>query len=355
MGDTASFRKIKVGFAFLALTVVLAVAGYKLAGWSLIDSIYMVIITVFGVGYGEVHPITSDGLKLFTTLFVVAGCSAGIYVVGGFIQMIAEGEIHQALGVRRMSRGIQQASNHVIVCGFGRVGQILASELEQAEIPFVCVDSDKERILLAEEKGYLVVLGNAGEKATLRQAGIERARVVATVLPDDAANVFITLTVRDIREDVEIIARGESVATQRKLLRSGANHVVLPAAIGASKIANMIACPSAESLLADPSQRERLNQDLATVGLGVVEVRIDAKSISANSKVEDISVLNGLGTLLVAIQRADGTVQRNPTPSEVILAGDLLFFITSHSALQTTIKTVSAKRQEISYRGSKST
>lgn len=118
-------RRIFVGAVFFGLTCLIAVGGYMVAGWSLLDAIYMVVITVFGVGYGETKPLTSPGLKVFTMTVIVAGCSSGIYTVGGFVQMLAEGEINRVLGTRRMSKGIERLVGHAIICGYGRVGRML--------------------------------------------------------------------------------------------------------------------------------------------------------------------------------------------------------------------------------------
>lgn len=353
MQDNSSFRKMLVGIGFFCATCVAAVIGYRIAGWSLVDSLYMVVITIFGVGYGEVHPIDSPSLKFFTALIIIAGCSSGIYVVGGFVQMIAEGEIQRALGVRRMSRGINETSQHVIICGFGRVGQMLASELKELNERFVCVDSSPERIAKAEALGYLVVTGNAGEEETLERAGIRRARVLATVLPDDAANVFITLTARELSEEIEIIARGESTATQRKLIRSGANHVVLPAAIGASKIANMISCPTAASLLIDPKQSERLRTDLQSLGLSLHEYPIVATSNLLGSPLSELQSACESGLLVVAIRHADETMQPNPPADQIIQAGDTLFIVTDHNNRLSLTRVTQLKRPEIVYRGSR--
>ncbi|TWT50433.1 Voltage-gated potassium channel Kch [Rubripirellula amarantea] len=351
MHDTSSFRKMLVGAGFFCATCIAAVIGYSIAGWSLVDSLYMVVITIFGVGYGEVQPINTPSLKFFTAIIIIAGCSSGIYVVGGFVQMIAEGEIQRALGVRRMSRGIEQTTGHVIICGFGRVGQMLASELKELDEPFVCVDSNPERIAMADELGYLVVTGNAGEEETLERAGIERARVLATVLPDDAANVFITLTARELSEEIEIIARGESTATQRKLVRSGANHIVLPAAIGASKIANMISCPNAASLLTDPKQSERLRSDLHSLGLSIHEYPIDSASNVIGSSLSELQSSCEGGMMVVAIQRADGTLLRNPESNQDIRAGDTLFIVADYTQRVTLTKATQMKRPEMRYRG----
>ncbi|MEZ6091567.1 MAG: NAD-binding protein [Pirellulaceae bacterium] len=355
MHNSNSISKMLVGIGFFVLTCVVAVIGYSIAGWSLVDSLYMVVITIFGVGYGEVQPIDTSGLKFFTAMIIVAGCSSGIYVVGGFVQMIAEGEIQRALGVRRMSRGIEQTEGHVIVCGFGRVGKILASELRELGESLVCVDSNPDRISEAEELGYYVVTGNAGEEETLIRAGIMRARVLATVLPDDAANVFITLTAREVNDHIEIIARGESLATQRKLLRSGANHVVLPSAIGAAKIASIITCPNASSLLSDPRQSERMRSDLQSLGLAIQEYSIDVESNVVGSQLAELKSSCEGSMMIVAIRHADKTLLQNPKQNYAIQAGDTLFILTEQANRVALSRITQRKRPEMVYRGSRAT
>src|SRR5262249_2783327 len=150
-----------------------AVVGYMIAGWSLLDAIYMVIITVFGVGYGEAQPLRNPQLKVFTMGVIVAGCSSGIYVVGGFVQMLAEAEINRAPGTRRMSKGIEKLKGHALICGYGRVGQMLAHDLMAAEHPLVVIDSDEGRVQEAQAAGYLAVRGSASEEQTLLAAGID--------------------------------------------------------------------------------------------------------------------------------------------------------------------------------------
>ena len=176
---------------------IVAVTGYVAAGWKLDDAIYMVIITIFGVGYGEVQPVQSAGLRALTITVIIAGYGAVIYTVGGFMQMLIDGELNKALGVRRMTKGIERLSNHTIICGIGRLGTILARELHAAGKPFVAIDTDLDRLQDAEERGYLVIHGDATEEDILEQAGIRRASTVATVLSQDATNVFVTITARE--------------------------------------------------------------------------------------------------------------------------------------------------------------
>ena len=138
------------------------------------DAVYMVTITVFGVGYGEVNPVETPALRGFTMAVIVGGYAAAIYAVGGFVQMITEGEINRALGARRMTREIRHLKGHTILCGFGRMGRILARELTAARREFIVVDRDHEKVREAAEHGYLVLAGDASDEETLVAAGIER-------------------------------------------------------------------------------------------------------------------------------------------------------------------------------------
>ena len=158
----------------------------------------MTTITIFGVGYGEVRPMEDPRLRVFTMFVIVAGCSSTAYVIGGFVQMLAEGQINRVLGARRMTKGIGQLANHTLLCGYGRVGQQLAKELQAANQRFVIIDSNLDRLREAELAGCLVLVGDCTEEEVLPTGGIDRASAVASVLSDDAANVFLTLTAREL-------------------------------------------------------------------------------------------------------------------------------------------------------------
>ena len=153
------------------MTCFLATLGYIVAGWNAMDAVYMVIITIFGVGYGEVNPISSPQLRVMTILLIVFGYGSAIYTGGGLVQMLLEGEINRALTNRRMTKGIEELRGHAIVCGFGRAGSILAKELQAAKVPFVVVDQDEEKLSQAEQSNYLILQGNASEDETLATGG----------------------------------------------------------------------------------------------------------------------------------------------------------------------------------------
>ncbi len=348
----SSLRKILVGAIFFVCSCVIAIFAYCMAGWSFLEAVYMVTITIFGVGYGEVRPIEQTGLKIFTIGFIISGCTSAIYFLGGCVQMLAEGEINKALGARRMTRGIDRLSNHVIVCGYGRVGQILARDLKESNQPHVIIDVEQERLQTAESQGHLVICGDATDETILQAAGVDRARVLASVLSDDTANVFITLTARGLNEQMEIIARGEKPTTESKLLRSGANRVVLPAAIGASLISHLITRPSTESLLSEAQSTQALKDDLHRIGLRLTDVPITAQSGLVGSPIGDLNVTGMPGVVVVALRRPNGTVERKPKSSVKLEANDTLILLSHHeTTIQLSLRTSSTASRQ--YRGVK--
>ncbi|QGJ70048.1 Voltage-gated potassium channel Kch [Planctomycetales bacterium 10988] len=346
-----SVQKIFLGSIFFLLTSFIAVIGYWLAGWELLDAIYMVVITIYGVGYGEVQPVEHPVLKIFTMVVIIAGCSSAIYVIGGFVQMLAEGEINRVLEVRRMTKGIDKLTDHAIICGYGRVGQILARDLKQVNHPFVVIDSNADRLREAESQGFWVILGNASEEEILEAAGIQRARSLATVLPDDAMNVFITLTARDLNESLKIYARGQHPSTEKKLIRSGANHIVLPAAIGASKIASMITCPSAETLLSEDEHKIRLNEELRMIGLKVTEVPITKDSSLIGEQLQEVEVEAKGGFVIIAVVRADQSVLSHPPLDTVLEVEDRIVILGHEEHLPKISQKASRASKRTTWRG----
>lgn len=330
----SSTRKIIIGAGIFAATIVVAVVGYWLAGWSLLESFYMVIITIFGVGYGEVRPVEETWLRLFTIGFIITGCTSAVFVMGGFVQMIAEGEINRALGAHRMSTGIRSLKNHVILCGYGRVGQMLAHELNQQSKPFVIVDRDREKVIEAQCHGHYAYVGDATDEETLTSIGIDRASVLATVLPNDALNVFITLTARELNDGIQIIARGECVSTKRKLLRSGANEVVMPAAVGACRIAQIIKeerHDNSSSISGSYETKVVKPQSGHSTSVGLLRIEITALSGHAGKSLGQALQDLGSEVLPLSILKADGTMLPQPSESVTLAIGDTIVAMSSET------------------------
>jgi voltage-gated potassium channel len=311
--------------AFIGSVVIVFTVGYRVAGWSWSDSIYMVIITAFSVGYEEVVPITSPWLRAWTIALIVLGCTGIIFVTGTLVQLLTEAQIQRVLGGKRMENEIEKLSGHVIICGFGRIGRMIGLQLQRGGLSFVILDQGADRVAEARELGWLTMQGDATDESVLRAAGIARARVLATVLPNDAANVFITLSARNMNPGIQIIARGEVPSTQRKLMQAGANRVVLPAHIGADRIAHLILHPNARELLGDETKSKvEFENHLNELGLDMEEIQIGSDSPWLQRSVGDVEKELSERMLTIAIQRKEGRIDVNPIPSTILMNGDAL-------------------------------
>lgn len=309
-------ERIRDGAILLTVVLSAATVGYRLAGWSWLDSIYMVVITVATVGYGEIGPMT-PGLRILTMAVIVFGMTAGAYTIGGIVQMITEGEIDRALGERRLGREVAKLHGHVIICGFGRMGRILADELHRLKTPFVVIERDQPRIREANDLQYLALIGDATQEGVLEMARVQEAKTLVTALPDDDANVFITLTGRNLNRNLQIIARGEQPSTQKKLIQAGADRVVLPATIGAMRIANMLTRPSAVEFL-------ELVAGKSTLDVEIDEMVIPDGSLLAGQTVSQAEARRKHGLLCVAIRRGAGQMIFNPDDDFKFETGDTI-------------------------------
>lgn len=348
--QSSPLQRILVGAIFFSITLFVAVIGYTVFKCPLFTAIYMVIITVFGVGYGEVCPVQSPTERLFTIFVIVAGYASAAYTVGGFIQMIAEGEIKQVLEQRRKTRDIASLEQHTIICGYGRIGQVLAHKLADTEQPFVVIDQNLERLTSAEEMGYRVCQGNATDEQVLETAGIDRAKVLATVLPDDATNVFITLTARGLNPRLIIVARGELPTTEKKLLLAGADHVVSPASISGMRMATLITHPNTIQFLDQSEDRSRLNELLSQIDVQVDELSIPHDSPLAEGTIADLEV-RGKGTfIVVALRKVSGEIITHPEHGTRLNGGDTVIVLGHRGDIPNFRKLYNMKRK-LRYRG----
>jgi voltage-gated potassium channel len=260
----------------------------------------------------------------------VAGDASKVYFVGSLVRFITEGEIGKAMEEHRKSRDIESIKDHAIICGYGRIGQVLARDLAGKEFPFLVIDNNAERVALAQTHGFQALLGDAGEEATLSEAHIERAIVLATVLPNDMVNVFITLTARNMRPDLRIIARAEDPATEKKLKQAGANEIILPAFVGGMQIANSITHPSLDSILKEGGRH--LNNDLKELGIEIVEHPIVANGVHDRKTVQQL--LRGVEShgLVLAVKKPDGTLLQHPPGTYRLEASDIVVML-SHGRL----------------------
>jgi len=262
-------RNLLVITSFLLAVTVLATAGYMVAGWSLGDAFYMVVLTIYTVGFREVRPIDSLYLRTVTLGVMFLGCTGMILMTGALVQLFTATEIRNLLGVNRVKNDIDRLKGHVIICGFGRIGGALGRELKDGGAELVVIERDPQRLADARALNFLTLAADATDEAALVAAGVERARSLASVLPDDAANVFITLSARSLNKGLQIIARGEAPSTERKLLHAGADKVILPAHTGAERMAELILYPASAKLLRGTAQARAAERALRQFGLEI--------------------------------------------------------------------------------------
>jgi voltage-gated potassium channel len=315
------------GVLYMVVVMVVAIGAYVKAGWSLGDATYMVIVTVYTVGYSEVHPVETPLLRGITISTIVLGCTGMIYLTGALVQFITLSQIDQIFGVKRMSHQIDRLRNHVIVCGFGRIGMMLAQGLHAGGADFVIVEQSEAAVVMARSLSYLCLQADATDETALRAAGIDHARTLATVLSNDAANVFITLSARSLNPNLEIIARGELPSTESKLLQAGANKVVLPTHIGAERIAEMILYQETARFIRGSDRMKDFEKVLQSLGLDIDVVVAAPKSPAIGMTIEAIEQQANGAFFIVQINRRGGDAITRPGGSLVVQESDGLVLV----------------------------
>ncbi len=315
-------RNLIRGAIFMAIVWLAATTGYERAGWSFQDALYMVTLTVFTVGYGEVRPIDTPYLHVVTMATMTFGCTGMLFLTGALIQFMTLNPLQQLLGGRRVQADIDKLDKHIIVCGYGRIGIELAKALHDGRAPFVVIELDEHRVARARDDGLICLQGDATNEATLLDAGIMRARALASVLPNDAANVFITLSARNLNREIEIIARGDAVSTERKLVHAGANKVVLPTHIGAERIAEMLLFPETSRFVLESEGMRELERKLRGLGLALEVVVVPEHGALTGLSIEDIEARTNSAFFIVQLNRRDGDAITTPPKNTRVEAGD---------------------------------
>ncbi len=341
-------RNLSVGLAYTLTVMVAATSAYMAVGWSFRDAAYMVVTTVFTVGYGEVRPIDRPVLDVITLALVVLGCTGVIFLTGALIQFITLNQ--QAMGIRRMNRQIDNLHGHVVVCGFGRLGAELARALSASSAGFVILEADEARATEARLQGYLCVHGDASSEQVLLTAGVERAHALTAVLSNDALNVFITLSARALNPELMIVARGELSSTEGKLLQAGADKVVLPAHIGAERIAELLLYQESVRILESLERSHGIRRVLRTFGLELEIVTAAPQSIAVRMSVAAIERQAKGAFFIVQINRRNGDVQNAPPGETVIGEGDGIVLMGRPNRAE-LLTTLFDPRQKVGVRG----
>ena len=314
---TVEQRRLRLASAFFLFVVLVGFVGYQIVeDLTPIDALYMTVITITTVGFRElVEP--STGGKVLTIGIIVAGFSAVSYAAVTAAEFVVEGHLRRIIERRRMDRRIDALTDHIVLCGFGRVGRHLAETLQAEGEPFVVVDNDDEKLEEVEEHGYLLVDGDASEEHVLHEAGIERARAVVACVNSDADNVLITLTAKGMVPEVVVIARAKVDENDRKLHRAGADRVISPAAIGGRRIAQVLTRPTVADFLDG-------------IGGGAVDYTLEEVPIREGSELAGVSLRDARirerfeCTVLALRTGNDNRLDSHPSATRKLEVGDTL-------------------------------
>jgi voltage-gated potassium channel len=296
--------------------------AYMAAGWSFRDAIYMVIVTIYTVGYNEVRPINTPALNVITIGLIVLGCTGVIFLTGALVQFFTLNQLNKTMGLKRMNRQIDELKGHVVVCGFGRLGHVLARSLSASSAGFVILEENEARATEARLQGYLCIHGDATNEQALLAAGVMRANALATVLSNDALNVFITLSARALNPHLSIIARGELSSTESKLLQAGADKVVLPTHIGAERIAELILHEESARFIDGLERTHGFQRVLHNFGMELEVVTAAPQSPAVRMTVTAIERQAKGAFFIIQINRRDGDVFTAPPPATIVGEGD---------------------------------
>ena len=310
-GDSR-FRPFMVALALASILTAVGAEGYHLIeGWAWMDSVYMVVITLSTVGFGEVHEMSPAG-RLWTILILISGVSLVGYTAARAIEFFTEVSIHGYRRSRKMQKQIDRMDGHVIVCGWGRVGRQVTDDLASANHPVVVIEREDSDGSL-ERSGIPYVQGNAEQEAVLESAGIGRASVLISCVDGDTQNVFITLTARQMNPPLRVIARASDPEAARKLQLVGAERVVSPYLASGRRMSHLALRPQAVDFF------DTLSDPLGDIGVEMHECVISAESPLAGRSIRDIDLRRSTGVIVVALRQA-GQIQLNPDPDAVIAA-----------------------------------
>jgi len=303
----------------LAAALLLGTIGFHLIeGWSIADSLYVTVQTLTTVGYGDLTPRNGSG-RLFAVVVMLVGAGGVALAVSTIVQSIVQLELVWTFGQRRRSRKMSKLRDHFIICGSGRVGSHLVRDILSANESFVVIEKDQQRAAEFSQRGVNVLVSDATLEETLRDAGVEHARGLATCLPDDADNVYVVLTARDLNPHLRIVARAAEEQAEGKLLRAGANHVIAPTIIGGHRMAVALTKPAVNEFIDSFTANE--------LGLGFEQVEVDASSPLVGQELRSTKIRSELDVIIVSIRRRDGQVIFNPAGEAIIENGDILIAI----------------------------
>jgi len=318
-------RRVLWGLAILIAIISIGVIGYiSIEGWPFLDALFMTIITITTVGYGEVHPLSPSG-RIFSIFLIIGGVGGALYSLTGFIEYIVEGRIGTILGRRRMKGEIARLRDHFVICGYGRVGEVIANTFKEEGIPFVVIDNRPDCIVRLEQSGYPYLDGDATSDETLKKAMIEHARGLVAAVGSDADNTYITLSARGLGRDLFIAARASDEESERKLKRAGADRTISPYRVGALRMAQLALRPAVVDFIDTVTSRSGLD-------LQIENIAISSNSSLGGNSLTDIR--SRTKATILAISRNNGELLANLSGKEIVEAHDRLITIGTNGQLK---------------------
>jgi len=316
--------RVRIRVVFLAVfgAILLGtIMFHVLEGWSILDSLYVTAQTVTTVGFGDLAPRTPLG-RAFAVLFMMVSVGIVLYALTSTVQAIVHSELFATYG---HSRKMSKMRDHFIICGAGRVGSHLIRNLSEAHGTFLVIETDSAKVEALMDLGITVLPRDATLEETLREAGVQYARGLASCLPDDADNVYVVLTARDLNPNLHIVARAAEEQAESKLIRAGANRVVAPTIIGGHRMAMALTKPAVGDFL-DSVTANHLE-------LGFEQLEVDPGSTLVGRRLKESVIRSELNIVIVSIRRNDGEIIFNPSGETRIEGGDMLIAIGNAESL----------------------
>jgi voltage-gated potassium channel len=310
------FRRVRIGLVALGLVVLAGTTGYLLFGFSLLNALYQTVSTVTTVGFNPPHPLGA-GSKVFTIVLILLGVGTALYTFSAVLEALIEGHMQDLVRRHRMDRDIARMHEHVIVCGWGRVGREVARFLVGADRDVVVIDRDGERL---REVPYASVQGDVTDDETLYRARIDRAAALVAALDTDADNLYVTVAGKSLRPELQVIARARSESSKPKLVRAGADRVVNPQQLGGDRMASFVLQPHVVDFV------DIVMHD-GTLEFRLEELTVSTGSSMAGSTLRSAHLRDRTGALVLAIRRPEGGFVTNPSPEDVIEAGNVLISV----------------------------
>ncbi len=317
---------LKAGAAMISI-IITGVIGYMLIeGASFLNSLYMVIITITTIGYGEVVPLGSGG-KIFTILLIIAGVGTVAYTLVSAVEFMIENSLSGFMGRRKMRKGIETMIGHYILCGYGRVGQYIAEDLEDAGASFVIIERDQATAEIAEERGFLVIKADATSDETLKEAGIENAKGLVSALSSDAENLYITLTARELCPHLFIVSRCDNEESEPKLRRAGADRVISPHSIGGRRMAAMLLKPMVWDYLDLVTKAQYIEFNVENLEWRIDDVEIQPNSYLDGKSIGEARIYSISGALVLAVKKRGMGFNTKPAKDTRLDPGDYIVAI----------------------------